>query len=74
MPADIFPATAGLIVADQFGGHLLRDACEHRLAAATRRSLTLRFARTAAYRLQALLDPTVIGGDVSVELAEAAGR
>jgi hypothetical protein len=69
VPPDIFPETTGLIVADPFGGHLLREAPEHRLAAATRRSMTLRFAQAAAYRLQVLLDPTALGGEVSVELS-----
>ncbi len=57
VPIDIFPPDAGLILADAFGGSLLRDAPEHRLAAATRRSMTLRFARAAASRLHALADP-----------------
>lgn len=57
VPADIFPGDAGLIVADSYGGELLRDAPEHRLHAATRRSMMLAFARVAARRLQALSDP-----------------
>jgi hypothetical protein len=58
VPQDIFPHDAGLIVADAFGGAIAREAPEHRLAAATRRSMTLRFAHAAALRLQALGDPT----------------
>jgi hypothetical protein len=54
VPADIFPADAGLIVADAFGGAIEREAPEHRLAPATRRSMTLRFARAAAGRLEFL--------------------
>ncbi|MDC7786070.1 MmcB family DNA repair protein [Rhodoplanes sp. TEM] len=57
VPAAIFPEEAGLIVADGFGAELLRDAPEHRLHAATRKSMTLAFARAAALRLQALADP-----------------
>jgi len=57
VPAEIFPADAGLIVADAYGAELLREAPEHRLHAATRRSMMLAFARAAARRLQALADP-----------------
>ena len=57
MPREIFPADAGLIVADAYGAELLREAPEHRLHAATRRSMMLCFARAAARRLQALADP-----------------
>jgi len=52
VPPEIFPADAGLIVADAFGAAIEREAPEHRLAPATRRSMTLRFARAAAGRLE----------------------
>ena len=58
VPRDIFPTDAGLIVADAYGAELLRDAPEHRLHAATRRSMMLAFAHAAARRLQAISDPT----------------
>jgi hypothetical protein len=54
---DIFPMDAGLIVADAYGAELVREAPEHRMHAATRRSMMLCFARAAARRLQALADP-----------------
>lgn len=57
VPADIFPKEAGLIVADGYGGELIREAPEHRLHASTRKSVLLAFARAAALRLQALADP-----------------
>lgn len=57
VPVEIFPDDAGLIVADGFGAALLRDAPEHRLHAATRKSMALAFGRAAALRLQALADP-----------------
>ena len=57
VPAGIFPVDAGLIVADAYGAELMREAPEHRLHAATRRSMMLAFARAAARRLQALADP-----------------
>ena len=57
VPCDIFPQDAGLIVADAFGASVLAEAPEHRLAAATRKTVMLRFAHAAALRLQALRDP-----------------
>ena len=57
VPRGIFPADAGLIVADAFGGLVLREAPEHRLHAATRKSMLLAFARATALRLAALSDP-----------------
>jgi hypothetical protein len=57
VPLDIFPRDAGLILADGFGAELVREAPEHRLHAATRKSVMLTFARAAALRLQALSDP-----------------
>jgi hypothetical protein len=57
VPCDIFPPNAGLIVADAFGASIVCEAPEHRIAAATRKSVMLRFAHAAALRLQALADP-----------------
>lgn len=60
VPCDIFPPDTGLIVADAFGGSIVCEAPEHRLPAATRKSMLLRFAHSAASRLQAINDP--LGG------------
>lgn len=49
----------GVIVADRFGAEILRPPEPVRLAAARRKAVTLRFAHTAAARLQVLLDPSV---------------
>ena len=57
VPCDIFPAEAGLIVADAFGAAIVSEAPEERIPAATRRAVTLRFAHAAALRLQAVADP-----------------
>jgi len=57
VPPGIFPPEAGLIVADGYGGEMIREAPEHRLHGATRKSVMLAFARAAALRLQALADP-----------------
>jgi hypothetical protein len=58
VPAAIFPEDAGLILADGFGAAVVRQAAEHRLHPATRRSMLLCFARAAALRLQGLADPS----------------
>ena len=57
VPCDIFPPDTGLIVADAFGASFVCEAPEHRLPAATRKSIMLAFGRAAALRLQALIDP-----------------
>ena len=64
VPCDIFPPDTGLIVADHFGAEFQCEAPEHRLAAATRKSMLLLFARAAALRLQSLADPNGPYGDV----------
>lgn len=50
-PSEILPPETGLIVADRFGGEILRMGPQTRLAPARRRVLTQGFARTAALRL-----------------------
>ena len=64
VPCEIFPNDTGLIVADAFGAQVICEAPEHRLPAATRKSMMLIFARAAALRLQSLADPTGPYGDV----------
>lgn len=56
-PVEILPEDVGILVADGFGAELLRPPPLHALAPATRKALTLRFARTAAGRLAGLYDP-----------------
>ena len=49
-PRDVLPVEPGLIVADAFGGAVLRDAPVSLLAGARRKALTIAFARLAATR------------------------
>ena len=56
-PQEILPDDTGLIVADRFGGEIVRAAPEHRLAPARRKALTLHYARLAAARLSSAFDP-----------------
>lgn len=53
VPSSIFPAECGFILSDGYGAEILRESPEHRLAAATRKALLLRFARAGAARLTA---------------------
>jgi len=56
-PRELLPERTGLIVADRYGGEVIRPAQRYALNAARRRALTLRFAQTAAERLTRALDP-----------------
>lgn len=49
-PRNLLPENEGLIIADGFGGAIIREADERPLNAARRKALTLRFARQAAQR------------------------
>jgi hypothetical protein len=56
-PIEILPDQEGLIVADRFGGEIVRPPLERPIKPARRRAMTLRFARLAALRTANLLDP-----------------
>ena len=59
-PQGLLPTTTGLIVADRFGGAIIRHSHRKTLHAARRRALTLRFALTAAERLTRAFDPNCV--------------
>ena len=63
VPCEIFPKDTGLIVADAFGAQIVCEAPEHRLPAATRKSMTASHRACAALRLQSLIDPAGPYGD-----------
>ncbi len=56
-PHDLLPPEQGLIVADRYAASLIRPARARSVAPGRRRALLLRFARTAALRLQGEADP-----------------
>ena len=56
-PRDLIPDGVGLILADRFGGEVVRPAPAHRLVASRRKAVLTLFARTAGQRLQTALDP-----------------
>ncbi|WP_022700722.1 DNA repair putative endonuclease MmcB [Oceanicaulis alexandrii] len=49
-PAEMLPEQTGLIIADGFGGAVVRESPVAKLAPARRKALTLKFARNAAER------------------------
>ena len=53
------PNEAGLIVADRYDAAFIREASHRPLAPARRKAELLRFARRAARRLSAQIDPTL---------------
>ena len=58
-PQEILPADQGMIIADRYGGEILREAEDRKVNGTRRKTLTLNFARTAAQRLQGISDPGI---------------
>ena len=56
-PTELLPDANGLIIADAYGGEILRMGEEQKIAAARRKSLVQKFGVTAARRLHSLRDP-----------------
>ncbi len=56
-PVGLLPEESGLILADAYGGEIIRMGPETPLAPARRKAVLQGFARHAALRLQALRDP-----------------
>ena len=50
-PVDILPDETGLIIADAYGGEIIRNSFETRLAPARRKAMILKMAHLAANRL-----------------------
>jgi hypothetical protein len=57
MDQALMPAEAGLIVADQWGAEIFRDASVHPLHASRRRAVLIAYAQAGAQRLHGLWDP-----------------
>jgi hypothetical protein len=62
-PIELLPEDQGLIIADGYGGEIVRMAPEAKLAPARRKVMVQKFAATAARRLQAMRDPMWNGAD-----------
>jgi hypothetical protein len=55
-PAELIPLDVGLIVADAYGGTLVREGEHHLLASATRKLMLISVARASSIRLAAIND------------------
>ncbi|MGZ5959622.1 MAG: MmcB family DNA repair protein [Rhizomicrobium sp.] len=55
-PDEHVPPSTGLIVADRYGGAIIRPATPAAVHASRRKAVTLRFAKVAADRLASMLD------------------
>jgi|SRR5580692_6532281 hypothetical protein len=55
-PDEFVPTAPGLIVADRYGGAIVRPSPVAAIHASRRKAVTLRFARVAAERLAAMLE------------------
>ncbi len=59
-PTDLLPEGTGLIIADAYGGEIIRMPDETKLAAARRKVMVQKFAFHAARRLHVLRDPDMM--------------
>jgi hypothetical protein len=57
MDPEMMPREAGLIVGDQWGAEILREASTHPLHASRRRAVLIAFGQAGAQRLHGLWDP-----------------
>lgn len=56
-PREVLPKDTGLLIADRFGGELVRAAPHAALPAARRKAMLIAIARLACLRMQSALDP-----------------
>ena len=74
VPASIFPEDEGLIMADDYGAEIIRPPRDNKLAGATRKALTLRFARASAARLERVVRFAESSGvETPTDLSEITG-
>lgn len=68
-PQDLLPEETGIILADDYDAQIMRHGPKTLLAAARRKALTLKIARTAMDRLSATADPSPgrrLSGEIQV--------
>lgn len=65
-PDEYVPPGTGLIVADRYGGAIVRPARPAVLHASRRKAVTLRFAKVAAERLASALDLAAEAGPIAI--------
>jgi hypothetical protein len=66
-PDEFVPRDTGLIVADRYGGAIVRPSPAWQIHPSRRKALTLRFAKVAAERLAAVIELTSGGATVMGE-------
>jgi len=71
-PPEHVPHQTGLIVADRYGGEIVKEAEAQTLHASRRKSVTISFANVAASRLSAILDTIAQSQTPNLILPDAA--
>jgi len=71
-PPEHVPAQTGLIVADRYGGAIVKPAQTQPLHASRRKAVTISFAKTAAERLSAILDTIAQTSSPNLVIPDAA--
>jgi hypothetical protein len=72
-PDEHVPAETGLIIADRYGGEIVRPATLQSLHASRRKAVTIQFARCAAERLSRTLDAIATTQTPNLVLPGASG-
>lgn len=62
-PEELLPDDTGLVIADAYGGEIMRMAPEQKIAPARRKVMVQKFAMTAARRLHSFRDPEVANAE-----------
>ena len=70
-PDEHVPPGTGLIVADRYGGAIVRPSARTALHASRRKAVTLSFAKVAAERLAAILESVAQGSSSTMVIPDA---
>jgi hypothetical protein len=73
-PTEHVPAQTGLIVADRYGGEMVKQAQAQTLHASRRKAVTVSFAKVAAERLAAILDTIAQTASPNLVIPDAADQ
>jgi hypothetical protein len=73
-PPEHVPHQTGLIVADRYGGEIVKEAEAQSLHASRRKAVTIGFANVAATRLSSILDTIAQGNSPNLVIPDAADQ
>ena len=73
-PPEHVPDATGLIVADRYGGAIIKEAEAQSLHASRRKAVTISFASVAASRLSAVLDAVAENNSPNLVVPDAADK